>query len=369
MFKKLFGRSKKGEDEDQEQTQNQAEDKDEEVETEENNTDSGGVFNRLETHDPDELEDEDKDEAEDDGGFFSRLKDGLSKTRNSFVSQVQNLFTGRSSIDEELYKELEEILIQADVGVHTTMGLVDELRTIAEEEEIKEPAELHNVFKEQLEDILDRGADDVYDDHRLTILMVVGVNGVGKTTTIGKIALRAKQNSQDVLLAAGDTFRAGAIEQLEAWGTEVGVDIISHEAGADSAAVAYDAVQAAKARDKDLLVVDTAGRLHTQDNLMEELKKVRRIIGREAEDARVEVLLVLDATTGQNAISQAEMFDEAVDVDGIALTKLDGTAKGGIILAVKEELGIPVKLIGVGEDVEDLQDFKPDAFIDALFAE
>ncbi|MBM7623549.1 signal recognition particle-docking protein FtsY [Sporohalobacter salinus] len=367
MFKKLFGRKKK-EKEKEEKNEAQEQIQEEVVETEDKNTDSGGVFNRFDTHDPEEIEDENRSEDSGEDGFFSRLKSGLSKTRNSFVSQVQNLFTGRSNIDEELYEDLEEILIQADVGVHTTMKLVDELRTIAEEEDIKEPAELHNVFKKQLQDILDRGADDVYDDHRLTILMVVGVNGVGKTTTIGKIALRAKQNKQDVLLAAGDTFRAGAIEQLEAWGNEVGVDIISHEAGADSAAVAYDAVQAAKARDKDLLVVDTAGRLHTQDNLMEELEKVRRIIGREAEGARVEVLLVLDATTGQNAISQAEMFNEAVDVDGIALTKLDGTAKGGIILAVKEELGIPVKLIGVGEDVEDLQDFEPDAFIDALFA-
>ncbi|MGM0471659.1 MAG: signal recognition particle-docking protein FtsY [Bacillota bacterium] len=372
MFKKLFGRKKEDEEaaEEKEKQQQEGNDnQDQEADSTSESDQQGGVFSKFQTHDPAESEDETQLEKGESSGFFSRLKSGLSKTRNSFVSQVQNLFTGRSQIDDELYEDLEEILIQADVGVHTTMKLVDELRTIAEEEQISEPEKLYDIFKEQLEEILDRGIDDVYDQHRLTVLMVVGVNGVGKTTTIGKIARRAKDNNQDVLLAAGDTFRAGAIEQLESWGNQVGVDVISHNEGADSAAVAYDAVQAAQAREKDLLIVDTAGRLHTQDNLMEELKKVRRIIGREATEARVEVLLVLDATTGQNAISQAETFNQAVDVDGIALTKLDGTAKGGIILAVKEELGIPVKLIGVGEDVEDLQDFEPDVFIEALFSQ
>ncbi|SJZ63310.1 signal recognition particle-docking protein FtsY [Selenihalanaerobacter shriftii] len=368
MFKKLFGRGKKKkkeEEQEQEEIEFKEEKPEEEKNTEETQEGTGGVFSKFKTHDPDKVEIEEKEEEEE--GFFSRLKNGLSKTRNSFASQVQNLFTGRSKIDDELYEDLEEILIQADVGVNTTMKLVDELREKAKDQGVKKPAELHDIFKEQLSDILSGGVDDVYDEHQLTILMVVGVNGAGKTTTIGKIAQRAKGNNQDVLLAAGDTFRAAAIEQLEEWSNRVGVDVISHQKGSDSAAVAYDAVQAAKSRDVDLLIVDTAGRLHTQDNLMKELKKVRRIVGRESDGARVEVLLILDATTGQNAISQAKTFNKDVKVDGIALTKLDGTAKGGVILAVKEELGIPIKLIGVGEGIKDLQDFEPETFIDALF--
>jgi len=374
MFRKLFGRGKKKKEKKKKEEQDLKEveekkelAKQEEVKTKKEEATSGGLFSQFEAHNPDEAEGEAEVEGEEEGGFFSRLKNGLDKTRDVFASQVNNLFTGRSKIDDELYEELEEILIQADVGVHTTMKMVDELRQKADERKIKDPAELQEVFKEQLQDILSGGLDDVYDEHQLTILMVVGVNGVGKTTTIGKIAQRAKMNDQEVLLAAGDTFRAAAIEQLETWGGRVGVDIISHQEGADAAAVAYDAVQAAKSRGIDLLIVDTAGRLHTQDNLMQELRKVRKIIGREADGARVEVLLVLDATTGQNAITQAKTFNKAVKVDGIALTKLDGTAKGGVILAIKEELDIPIKLIGVGEAVEDLQDFEAEAFIEALF--
>ncbi|SDC01008.1 MULTISPECIES: signal recognition particle-docking protein FtsY [unclassified Candidatus Frackibacter] len=379
MFRKLFGRGKKKkekkkkEEQDLKEVEEKKESaKQEEVKAKKEEATSGGLFSQFEAHNPDEAEEEaevegEEEEEEEEGGFFSRLKNGLDKTRDVFASQVNNLFTGRSKIDDELYEELEEILIQADVGVHTTMKMVDELRQKADERKIKDPAELQEVFKEQLQDILSGGLDDVYDEHQLTILMVVGVNGVGKTTTIGKIAQRAKMNDQEVLLAAGDTFRAAAIEQLETWGGRVGVDIISHQEGADAAAVAYDAVQAAKSRGIDLLIVDTAGRLHTQDNLMQELRKVRKIIGREADGARVEVLLVLDATTGQNAITQAKTFNKAVKVDGIALTKLDGTAKGGVILAIKEELDIPIKLIGVGEAVEDLQDFEAEAFIEALF--
>ncbi|KXS45475.1 MAG: fused signal recognition particle receptor [Candidatus Frackibacter sp. T328-2] len=370
MFRKLFGRGKKKKKEEQdlkEVEEKKESAKQEELKTKKEEATSGGLFSQFEAHNPDEAEEEAEVEGEEEGGFFSRLKNGLDKTRDVFASQVNNLFTGRSKIDDELYEELEEILIQADVGVHTTMKMVDELRQKADERKIKDPAELQEVFKEQLQDILSGGLDDVYDEHQLTILMVVGVNGVGKTTTIGKIAQRAKMNDQEVLLAAGDTFRAAAIEQLETWGGRVGVDIISHQEGADAAAVAYDAVQAAKSRGIDLLIVDTAGRLHTQDNLMQELRKVRKIIGREADGARVEVLLVLDATTGQNAITQAKTFNKAVKVDGIALTKLDGTAKGGVILAIKEELDIPIKLIGVGEAVEDLQDFEAEAFIEALF--
>ncbi|WP_408954581.1 signal recognition particle-docking protein FtsY [Natroniella sp. ANB-PHB2] len=300
-------------------------------------------------------------------GLFKRLKDGLSKTREGFVSQIENLFSIYSSIDDELYEDLEEILIQADVGVHTTMKLVDQLKLEVKERKIKEPEKLIGVFREQLCQLLNKEVEQVEESNQTTILMVVGVNGVGKTTTIGKIAQRAKNAGKDVLLAAGDTFRAAAIDQLKAWSNRVGTEVIAHQEGADSAAVAYDAVQAAKSRETDLLIVDTAGRLHTQANLMEELKKIKRVITREAEEIKVEVLLVLDATTGQNAISQAQLFNQEVDVDGIALTKLDGTAKGGVIIAIMDELGIPIKLIGVGEDSEDLQDFEPETFINALF--
>ncbi|GAB6098932.1 signal recognition particle-docking protein FtsY [Halanaerocella petrolearia] len=315
------------------------------------------------------IEDESKEEEEDKGGLFNRLKKGLSKTRKGFVDQIQGLFKGYSTINDELFEDLEEILIQADVGVHTTMKLVEKLKTRADEEKIKEPSKLTKILKEELTELLD-GQTEVEKQDKPTVLMVVGVNGVGKTTTIGKIAQRAKGADKKVLLAAGDTFRAAAIEQLQAWSSRVGTDIISHQEGADAAAVAYDAVEAAKSRETDLLIVDTAGRLHTQDNLMQELQKVKKVITNQAGDEmKVEVLLVLDATTGQNAVSQAKKFDHAVDVDGIALTKLDGTAKGGVVISVKEELDIPIKLIGVGEDVADLQDFEADSFIAALFDE
>ncbi len=341
MLKKIFGFAKK--------------DKDEDVRKDEE---------KVEIEDIKEEGEEDKEKK----GIFKRLKKGLSKTRKGFVSQVENLFSGYSSINDELYEELEEILIGADVGVHTTMKFVDDLKEKAKERKIKEPEQLTAVFKEELIGILEDNNDEDISD-KPTILMVVGVNGAGKTTTIGKIAQRAKNQGKKVLMAAGDTFRAGAIEQLKVWASRVGIEIIAHQEGADSAAVAYDAVQAAKAREVDLLIVDTAGRLHTQSNLMKELKKVKRVITKEAEDMQVEVLQVLDATTGQNAVSQAELFNEAVEVDGIALTKLDGTAKGGVVIAIKEEIGIPIKLIGVGEDLEDLQTFHPESFIDALFSE
>ena len=301
-------------------------------------------------------------------GLFSKLKEGLSKTRSNLVLKVQNVLRAYSGINDELYEELEEILIQSDVGVKTTMKLVDKIKARIEADNIQDPEKVSGLLKEELVDLIGEADLDILQD-KPTILMVVGVNGAGKTTTIGKIAHMAKEAEQKLLMAAGDTFRAGAIDQLKAWASEVGVELIAHEEGSDSAAVAYDAVQAAKARDVDLLIVDTAGRLHTQSNLMEELKKVKRVIDKQADEMAVEVLLVLDATTGQNAISQAKLFDDAVNVDGIALTKLDGTAKGGVVLAVKEELGIPVKYIGVGEGVNDLQEFKAEKFVDALFSE
>ncbi|MFW6229689.1 MAG: signal recognition particle-docking protein FtsY, partial [Halanaerobium sp.] len=298
-------------------------------------------------------------------GFLQRLKDGLKKTKESFVNQVTSIFTGRTNIDDELFEELEEVLIQADVGVKTTFTLIDKLKEDIEEEEITEPEELMEYFQKELQNLLQNDEGGFNFDHDLNIIMVVGVNGAGKTTTIAKIAGRHKEEGKKVMLAAGDTFRAGAIEQLQIWGDRLGINVIAQQEGSDAAAVAYDAVQSAKARDVDLLIIDTAGRLHTQTNLMEELKKVKRVIDREAAKikAGVEVLLVLDATTGQNAISQAKLFNDAVEVDGVALTKLDGTAKGGIVIAVKNELDIPIKLIGVGEAAEDLQNFDPEEFI------
>jgi len=312
---------------------------------------------------------QEKENSSEKKGLFSRLKSGLSKTRDGFINRVTNLFSSHGKIDDELFEELEEILIQADVGVKTTMDLIAGLEDRVEQDNIKEPAELNNIFREELNSLLKAENNTIELKDGLNILMVVGVNGAGKTTTIAKIAQRFKKQNKKILLAAGDTFRAAAIDQLQIWGDRTGVNVIAQQEGSDAAAVAYDAVQSAKARNSDLLIVDTAGRLHTQKNLMEELKKVKRVIDRESEGANVEVLLVLDATTGQNAMNQAKLFNETVNVDGIALTKLDGTAKGGIVIAIKNELGIPIKLIGVGEAADDLQDFDTEKFVDALFSE
>lgn len=300
-------------------------------------------------------------------GFFQRLKEGLTKTRKNFMGRVETLFTGRA-IDDEFFEELEEILIQADVGVKTTMKLVERLQEVADEEKLKETGELKVAFRREIENLLGV-ASPLQLENGMNIIMMVGVNGAGKTTTIAKIAERYKRQQKKVLLAAGDTFRAAAIDQLKIWGSRVGIDVIAHSEGSDAAAVAFDAVQAARSRKNDLLIIDTAGRLHTQKNLMEELKKVRRIIEKEGNDFHIQTLLVVDATTGQNAITQARLFNEAVKVDGIVLTKLDGTAKGGVVIAIKDELNIPIKLIGVGEKAEDLQDFRPDEFVQALFDE
>ncbi|ADO77068.1 signal recognition particle-docking protein FtsY [Halanaerobium praevalens] len=304
-------------------------------------------------------------------GFLQKLKAGLKKTKAGFVDKVTNIFTGRSNIDDQLFEELEEVLIQADVGVKTTFTLIDKLKEDVDNEEVTEPEELMSYFQKELKELLQNDEGDFNFNNELNIIMMVGVNGAGKTTTIAKLAGRYKKEGKKVMLAAGDTFRAGAIEQLQIWGDRLGVNVISQQEGSDAAAVAYDAIQSAKAKDVDLLIVDTAGRLHTQTNLMKELKKVKRVIEREAEaiGAGVEVLLVLDATTGQNAISQAKLFNQAVNVDGVALTKLDGTAKGGIVITVKNELDIPIKLIGVGEAAEDLQNFDPEQFIEALFSQ
>lgn len=301
-------------------------------------------------------------------GFFSKLKDGLAKTRQGFVAKIENLVSIGKKIDEELYEELEELLIQADVGVNTAVQLVEDLRREVKTRKIEDSQELKGVLKELIAGIMGTEKFSLNLHSQPAVIIVVGVNGVGKTTTIGKLAYNLKAEGKKVLIAAGDTFRAAAIDQLEIWGSRVGCDVIKHKEGADPAAVVFDAVQAAKARGIEVLIVDTAGRLHTKVNLMEELKKVFRIITRELPDAPNEVLLVLDATTGQNAISQAKLFGQACGTTGIVLTKLDGTAKGGVVIGIKSELDIPVKYIGIGEQIDDLKEFNPQDFVDALFA-
>jgi fused signal recognition particle receptor len=301
-------------------------------------------------------------------GLFSRLKAGLAKTSQSLVGKVEELITGRKNIDDELYEELEEILIQADVGAETSFELVESLRRKVKINKVDDPAQLKELLQEEIEEILGTEQSDLnLQPTGLTVILVVGVNGVGKTTTIGKLANNLKVDGKKVLMAAGDTFRAAAIDQLEIWGNRVGVDVIKQQEGADPAAVAYDAIQAARARKVDVLIIDTAGRLHNKTNLMEELRKVTRVVGREFPGAPQEVLLVLDATTGQNAISQAKLFGEVSGVTGIVLTKLDGTARGGVVIGIKNELQVPVKYIGIGEAMEDLRVFEPKDFARALF--
>lgn len=305
---------------------------------------------------------------EEDKGLFQKLKDGLNKTKKGIFGKLNELFAGGKDLDDEFFTELEELLIQADIGVHTTMKMIDDLKMKVEKEEIEDTEEFYGVFKDELSDFLQDEKGGITLKDGLNVIMVVGVNGSGKTTTIAKIASKFKKQGKDVAIAACDTFRAAAIDQLEVWTNRLGVRLIAQKEGSDAAAVAYDAVQSARSKGDDVLIVDTAGRLHTQKNLMEELKKVKRVIYKEADQAHKQILLVLDATNGQNAISQAKLFHEAVNIDGIALTKLDGTAKGGVVIAIKDELGIPIKLIGVGEQEDDLQVFQPDKFVDALFS-
>lgn len=302
-----------------------------------------------------------------------KFKDGLSKTRDNFSGKVNDLVARYRKVDEDFFEELEEILIQADVGFDTVMTLVEELKMEVKRKNIQDPKEVHAVISEKLIDIYERAGESSADlniqDDGLTVMLFVGVNGVGKTTTIGKLAHKLKGEGKKVMLAAGDTFRAGAIEQLEVWGERVGVEVIKQGAGSDPAAVMFDAVQAAKSRKADVLICDTAGRLQNKVNLMKELEKVKRVIEREVPGAPHEVLLALDATTGQNAMVQAKTFKEATNVTGIVLTKLDGTAKGGIVLAIRNELEIPVKLVGLGEKMDDLQTFNAEQYVYGLFAE
>ncbi len=300
-------------------------------------------------------------------GFFSKLVKGLSKTRDNIANGFDYLFSGFSSINEEFYEELEEILIMADIGINTSTLILEDLRQKVKENNIKEPAEcrelLINSIKEQMH--VDETAYEFED--KKSVVLVIGVNGVGKTTSVGKLAGQLKAQGKKVLLVAADTFRAAAIEQLTEWSNRANVDIISQKTGSDPAAVVYDAVSAGKARNVDVLLCDTAGRLHNKKNLMEELKKINRIIDREYPEAYKETLVVLDGTTGQNALAQAREFNEVTDITGIILTKLDGTAKGGIAIAIQSELNIPVKYIGIGEQIDDLQKFDADDFVNALF--
>ncbi len=303
-------------------------------------------------------------------GLWNRLKEGLEKTRRGLVGQL-GIVLGRGAIDEELYEDLEALLIGADCGVEASCQLVEELRAKAKEQKLREAEELLPLLKALLKKHLSAGERTLAQAPagEPTVVMVVGVNGAGKTTTVGKLAAREKAAGKEVLLAAADTFRAGAIEQLEIWAQRAGAQFISHQEGGDPAAVAFDALEAARSRDVDLVFVDTAGRLQNKVNLMAELEKVKRVMGRSQEGAPHEVLLVLDATTGQNGLSQARLFHQAAGVTGLVLAKLDGTAKGGIVLAIQKELGLPVKFIGVGEGTDDLRPFDPEEFVDALFAQ
>ena len=301
-------------------------------------------------------------------GFFKRLVSGLAKTRDNIVSGIDSIFNGFSSIDEDFYEELEEILIMGDLGIHATMKIIEDLKAKVKENHIKEPAECKQLLIDSIKAQM-RIGDTAYEfENRTSVVLVIGVNGVGKTTTVGKLAGKLREEGKKVVLAAADTFRAAAGEQLTEWARRADAYMIGGQEGADPAAIVYDAVQAAKARKADVLLCDTAGRLHNKKNLMEELKKINRIIDREFPEAYRETLVVLDGTTGQNALAQAREFKEAADITGIVLTKLDGTAKGGIAVAIQSELGIPVKYIGVGEHIEDLQKFDPDEFVNALFA-
>ncbi len=299
-------------------------------------------------------------------GFFEKLKNGLKSTKDALASKITGVINSFTKIDEDFFEELEETLILSDIGAVTSANICEALRKEVKATGTTDPNEVKGLLKKIISGILD-GDNELILDTKPTVILVIGVNGAGKTTTIGKLAYNLKNSGKKVVVAAADTFRAAAIEQLEVWTDRAGVDIIKHSEGSDPAAVVFDAIKAGMARDADVIICDTAGRLHNKKNLMDELKKIARIVNNNAPDSRVETLLVLDATTGQNAVNQARLFKETADITGIVLTKLDGTAKGGIIIPIKEELGIPVKLVGVGEKIDDLQPFIPQDYVEALF--
>lgn len=302
-------------------------------------------------------------------GFFDKLKQGLSKTKAAFTEKVDNVFANFRKVDEELMEELEEALISADVGVNTSVEIIDKLRDSAKHKNITDTDELKDELKAIISDMMDKDSPVSESSDNLEIILVIGVNGVGKTTSIGKLAYKFKQEGKNVLLAAADTFRAAAIDQLQIWADRCGLDLIKQDEGADPAAVVFDAVTAANKRKTDVLIIDTAGRLHNKKNLMSELQKIMKVASREAPKAKKEVYLVLDATTGQNALSQAKLFGEIADITGIILTKLDGTAKGGVVIAITNEQDIPVKYVGIGEEIDNLEEFVPADFARALFDE
>lgn len=299
-------------------------------------------------------------------GFFDKIKSGLKKTKDSMVKHVETLINSFTKIDEEFFEELEETLIMSDVGVSTSEKICEKLRALVKERGATDPAEIKGMIKEIISEMLS-GGEELQLNTRPSIILVIGVNGVGKTTTIGKLAANLKSEGKSVILGAADTFRAAAIDQLQIWSDRAGVDLIKHKEGADPAAVVFDTISAGKSRGSDVIICDTAGRLHNKKHLMDELAKISRVIDREMPECDKEVLLVLDATTGQNAVNQAKQFQEAAGITGIVLTKLDGTARGGIVIAIKDELGLPVKYIGVGEQIDDLQPFQPQDFANALF--
>ncbi|OFI07700.1 signal recognition particle receptor FtsY [Clostridium acetireducens DSM 10703] len=301
------------------------------------------------------------------GEFFNKLKEGLTKTKDNFTDKVSDILGTAIKIDDDLYEELEEILITADIGVDTSLYIIDKLKEKINEKKIKDPNEIKPCLKEVIVDLLGDSKESIKPEKTPKIMLVIGVNGVGKTTSIGKVAYKLKDDGYKVLLAAADTFRAAAIDQLEVWSKRAAVDLVKHQEGSDPAAVVYDGIQAAKARKVDVLICDTAGRLHNKKNLMNELGKINKVIDREFKESEKETLLVLDATTGQNAVEQAKQFMEVCDLNGIILTKLDGTAKGGVIISIKHQLNVPVKLIGIGEGVDDLQEFNAKEFVEALF--
>ncbi|MFY9613191.1 MAG: signal recognition particle-docking protein FtsY [Tissierellaceae bacterium] len=323
------------------------------------------VFKWLNKNDKEqELQDEVKKP-----GLLDKLIGGLTKTRKEMSGRIDSILSFYKKIDDDLFDDLEEVLVTSDVGVNTTMELIDRLRDRVKAEKVTDPNEVKELLKDEIKGIMKESIEnnELNIEPSPAVILVVGVNGVGKTTTIGKLSHNFKQKGKKVLIAAGDTFRAAAIEQLQEWSNRAGVDIVAHREGADPAAVIYDGIHAAKSRKADILICDTAGRLHNKSNLMNELNKIFRVVEREYEEAAKEVLLVLDATTGQNAINQAKVFKEVANITGVALTKLDGTAKGGVVIGLQAELGLPIKLIGVGEGIDDLQPFNVDDFLDAIF--
>lgn len=343
--------------------------KTEEIIIEEDEKKEEDLFNQVEELNEEIEKNEEIAKTEEKSSFFEKLKKGLSKTRDDFSNKFDGIIKSYKKINEELFEDLEEVLVTADVGVNTTMELIDNLRDRVKEEKISEPEKVKELLKDEIKKIMEKSVLDnkLNIEPSPAVVLVVGVNGVGKTTTIGKLSNNFRKQGKKVLIAAGDTFRAGAIEQLEEWSNRSEAEFISHKEGSDPAAVIFDGIQAAKARKADILICDTAGRLHNKSNLMQELNKIFRVVEKEYGNATKEVLLVLDATTGQNSINQAKVFKEVANITGIALTKLDGTAKGGVIIALHSELNMPVKLVGIGEGIDDLQEFIVEDFIDAIF--